>query len=611
MFAVMLSVLLAACGAALPSGTADQAQAKIIEDITALDWQGTAIGYSEDEATLQTSAIDRTLTVVGSGADIWNTRDEFYFAYTTLEGDGAMSVRVDDLSASEPWAKAGVMIRESLDPDARNALIHISAAKGSVFQARLTKGAETVNSAGADPGAKAGGWLRLSRAGDTITGELSVDGEDWTTVGSYDIPMDTQVLIGLAVTSHARGASATARFSGFKFSLGTITQPAPKPTPPSDPTPPSSPGSPFILAPATLYVATNGSDSNSGRSAGSPLRTLAKAASVVQPGDVVYIRGGVYPVKLSLTKSGTSSRPIVWASYPGERAILDGSDKVQGRDTDGLWVNGNFNIVANLTVRNAPKQGIIVFGSDNLITGVVSHSNGHVGIQNYKGNRNRFEYLTVYDNYDRQNARNQPGQDADGLQILSGDRTVVSHVVSYNNSDDGIDAWKSTNTIIEYSVSYNNGRGTYGNGNGFKAGGPVDNRNIVRNSIAFNNRSRGFTDNAGRNITFINNTAFNNQGVAYQGGSTTTFKNNLAIGGPLDVSGAKQDHNSWNLGITNARVLSTDPTNSNFLSLAADSPAIDAGADAGYPYNGRAPDLGALEYGVTIADLLGDLGRAY
>src|SRR5690606_15769472 len=191
----------------------------------------------------------------------------------------------------------------------------------------------------------------------------------------------------------------------------------------------------------------------------------------------------------------------------------------------------------------------------------------------------RYEYLPVRDNFDDANTRGQQGQDADGIGISSGDGNVISHVISFRNSDDGIDAWKSTNTIIEYSVSHSNGRGSHGNGNGFKAGGGGhDNRTIVRNSIAFNNKAVGFTQNSGRNITFVNNTAYNNGNYAFLGHDSVTFRNNLAIGGTLMLSDSKQENNSWNLGVNDARIASTDPKSPDCLALRADSPAIDAGA---------------------------------
>lgn len=618
-----LIAVLAACGQAPNKGEqATEETPDVTEDVASLEWSASAIGYDEANTTLDVSAINDGIVVAGSGADIWGVRDEFYYLYTALAGDGSLSLRLDEFSAGHEWSKAGVMIRESLDPAAKNALLHISGANGSVFQARTSKGSATVNSAGADPSAKVGGWLRISREGATLTGELSTDGKAWTKVGSYEIPMQDVVLIGMAVTAHDRGATATAKFKDLTLRLGWLghgdqpqptkpVEPAPAPTPTPQPDPSPAPGSSFVLPPATLYVSPSGNDSNSGRSASSPLRTVTKAASMVRPGDVVYLRGGVYPLEVKFKTSGTASNKIVWASYPGEWAIFDGSGRRKGVDMDRIWVDGaDHNVFANFEVRNGPRQGIYVINgaNDNLFTGLVIHGNNGSGVQNADSSRNRFEYLTIHDNFDEVNPKGQTGQDADGIGISSGDRNVISRVLSFRNSDDGIDAWKSTNTLIEYSVAHSNGRGSHGNGNGFKAGGGIDNYTIVRHSIAFGNKAVGFTNNSGRQITFVNNTSFDNGNYAFLGHSGVTFQNNLAPGGKLAVTDSRQQNNSWNLGITDARFASTNQSSPDFLTLRSDSPAIDKGVNAGYEYSGSAPDLGALEHGVRIASFMDLLG---
>ncbi len=620
LFAVSTLVIavLAACGQpAVSPEVAEERPVTEGQDAGSFNWTGAAIGYEDDEQALElSSSAEEGVVIVGSGEDIWGNRDEFYYTYTELKGDGALSVRVEELSAADPWSKAGVMIRESLEPDARNAMIHISANNGSVYQARLERGDVTVNSAGRDDNNAVPGWLRLSRNGDVLTGELSADGENWNPIGSYEIAMEEDVYIGMAVTAHARGAKATARFTNLKAYTESPVTISPDPsdpvTPPAPerpaPTVPGAPGSTYTPPPATLYVATNGNDSNSGRSESAPLRTLNKAASIVRPGDVVYIRGGVYPLETKIRTSGTASEPIVWTSYPGEWAIFDGSGRNPGVDKDRFWIDGaSHNIFANFEVRNGPRQGIYVINgaNDNLLTGIVTHGHNGSGIQNVSSSRNTFQYITTYDNFDRINSKNQPGEDADGIGISSGRDNVISHVLAYDNADDGIDAWKSTYTLIEYTVVHSNGRGSHGNGNGIKAGGGIDNYTTVRHTIAYNNKAVGFTNNSGRHISFINNTSFGNGNYAFLGHTDVTFTNNLAIGGTLMVHSSNQRSNSWNLNISDARPVSTDSAHPEFLALRSDSPAINAGVPTGYEYSGSAPDLGALEYGVTIAGILG------
>jgi hypothetical protein len=73
-----------------------------------------------------------------------------------------------------------------------------------------------------------------------------------------------------------------------------------------------------------LYVdAARGNDRNPG-TATAPWKTLAQALRRLKPGDTLYLRGGTYHEKVSLSRSGTADAPITIASHPGELAIIDG-----------------------------------------------------------------------------------------------------------------------------------------------------------------------------------------------------------------------------------------------------------------------------------------------
>ena len=371
---------------------------------------------------------------------------------------------------------------------------------------------------------------------------------------------------------------------------------------------PTVPGARYEVPAATLYVATDGDDANDGRAVDRPLRSLTRAAQIVQPGDVVYLRGGVYPIQVRFDRSGTESAPIVWTSYPGEWAVLDGSDQTPVASGHRVWVAGaRWNVFANFEVRASPQEGIQLYDAhDNLFTNIVTHGNHYSGILVMQSDRNRFEYVTTYGNYDEFNQWGRQGDDADGISISSGDRNVLYRMVAYGNSDDGLDTWRSTNTVIDSSISFGNGRGAYGNGNGVKAGGNGDVVNtLVVNSIAFGNKANGFDDNTGRGVRFVNNTSFDNGGYDFAFGGDTVLRNNLAHGGAIGAWGGSHVANSWNLGIGDPAFLSTDPDDASFLALSAGSRAIDAGVDVGLPYAGAAPDLGAIEHEQVLADVLG------
>jgi phosphatidylserine/phosphatidylglycerophosphate/cardiolipin synthase-like enzyme/regulation of enolase protein 1 (concanavalin A-like superfamily) len=149
-----------------------------------------------------------TFTVRASGADIWGAADAFHFVYHALTGDGSIQARVGSVQETSTWAKAGVMIRESLAANAKHAFMLVSAAKGVAMQWRPATGGSTLNvtgSASAPPR-----WVRLVRSGSTITGYESSDGSTWKAVSSQTISMASTVYIGLAVTSHSTSASTTA-----------------------------------------------------------------------------------------------------------------------------------------------------------------------------------------------------------------------------------------------------------------------------------------------------------------------------------------------------------------------------------------------------------------
>ena len=149
-------------------------------------------------------------TLEGAGADIWGTSDAFRFAYRTLSGDGAIVARVGNVQDVAAWTKAAVMIRDSLAPGAANTTMLVSSGKGLSFQRRVSAGGTTTATliAGGAPA-----WLKLARAGATITAYRSGDGATWTMVDSATVTFGQNLLVGLAVSSHVYGRLASGVFT--------------------------------------------------------------------------------------------------------------------------------------------------------------------------------------------------------------------------------------------------------------------------------------------------------------------------------------------------------------------------------------------------------------
>jgi beta-glucosidase len=157
-----------------------------------------------------------TFTVAGSGADITGTADEFRYVYQPLTGNATIVARVNSVGNTDPWAKGGVMIRESLTAGSRFALALVRPDRRVAYQFRTaTGGAAAFGPSGTTPVGDTTNpkWVRLTRVGNTITAAFSTNGTTFTTVDSAQtITMTGTVFVGLAVTSHLDGTLSTATF---------------------------------------------------------------------------------------------------------------------------------------------------------------------------------------------------------------------------------------------------------------------------------------------------------------------------------------------------------------------------------------------------------------
>ena len=80
---------------------------------------------------------------------------------------------------------------------------------------------------------------------------------------------------------------------------------------------------PLTAGPKLFVDAARGNDASAGTQV-APWKSLAHATRQLKPGDTLYLRGGTYYEKVSLTRSGTTNAPITIASFPGELAAIDG-----------------------------------------------------------------------------------------------------------------------------------------------------------------------------------------------------------------------------------------------------------------------------------------------
>ena len=172
-----------------------------------------------------------TFVVNGGGADVWGSSDAFRFAYTALSGDGSIVAQVTGIDNINSWTKAGVMMRETLAANSRQAFMMVTPGKGLAFQRRKSTGGSSTHTAGGTGTAPY--YLKLTRAGSTITAYKSLNNSTWTKVGSDTISMASTIYVGLAVSSHITGVLASADFARTVVSQATIAVPPPAPAPQS------------------------------------------------------------------------------------------------------------------------------------------------------------------------------------------------------------------------------------------------------------------------------------------------------------------------------------------------------------------------------------------
>lgn len=174
-------------------------------------WASQDIGVVAGPGAAESSEAGSWTTISG-GTDIWNDADSFHFTYKALVGDGEIVARVDSIEDSGAFAKAGVMIRESLVAGARQATVNLTPTNGVQFIRRLSTGGVSDGTTTHD-GTVAPQWVRLTRVGDSITAYFGADGVNWTQLGSETIAMDSVVYVGLASASWNSAQLNTSSFS--------------------------------------------------------------------------------------------------------------------------------------------------------------------------------------------------------------------------------------------------------------------------------------------------------------------------------------------------------------------------------------------------------------
>ena len=112
------------------------------------------------------------------------------------------------------------MIRNTLAAGSAHAMMANTVSNGAIFQARHAANASATSSNGTELDNPA--WVKIKRQGNVLYGFESLDGAEWSIVGSEEIDMNKTVYCGFAVTSHNNDALCTAYFDDLQIVADTV-----------------------------------------------------------------------------------------------------------------------------------------------------------------------------------------------------------------------------------------------------------------------------------------------------------------------------------------------------------------------------------------------------
>lgn len=254
---------------------------------------------------------------------------------------------------------------------------------------------------------------------------------------------------------------------------------------------------------------------------------IYSALQFTQAGQTIYVLGGIYkltrPLVISQGNDGTKAKPKILSSYSTERPVFD-----FGKKSQGFSLMANYWRIYGIDITNASSTGFRISGNHNLVKQVNTYANGDTGLQISGSSLDKIDKWPSYNlilNCNSFDNRDPSENNADGFaaKLTAGVGNVFRGCIAHHNADDGWDLYSKLETgpigavTIENCIAYSNGylsdgTRTKGDGNGFKLGGEgLVVKHILKNSLAFKNRSMGITNNSDPAIVVLNTTSADNE----------------------------------------------------------------------------------------------------
>jgi TolB protein len=168
---------------------------------------------------------DGQYRITGSGANIWGKQDQFQYVWREIAGNFTATATLTFQGKGAEHRKAGIMVRQSPDPDAAYADVVIHGTGMPALQWRSKPGEDT-NTFDLPFDGPGTFKVKLVRTGVKIYMYIGKNGAEPEKINNTEVSFKNPVLVGLVVCSHQADAKDTVVFSDV--AVEAQASPAPK-----------------------------------------------------------------------------------------------------------------------------------------------------------------------------------------------------------------------------------------------------------------------------------------------------------------------------------------------------------------------------------------------